>query len=603
MDASPLTRDIDTTLTDYRLLDAPPEGYVEAQCTTMLYQHAWFMSFIVGITASSFTAYMFLRQVSPVLVYSWLGFFWLVLCLRIGLILLFRKIRPVADALPGWSRYYMGTVWLNGLAWGLPAWWLVPDDLILVFFYALVISGFVAGAVPGLSFKIRAFYGFAFLAIAPFIVKIFQMGGDAYYMIGVLSVLFGVINTASARISNHRVREQVLLEYENRSLVRKLNEEKERAEAATLAKSRFLAAASHDLRQPLHALSLFVDMLDTDQSSVESNNTISNIRTSTENIADLLSGLLDISRLDAGAEQPDLKPFPIQMVLDQLELNGKKAAQDKNLDLRIRPCDAWVRSDANMLSRILSNILVNAIKYTSRGGVLVACRPQGKNLRFEIYDTGEGIEEINLDRIFDEFYQVNNPARDRRKGLGLGLAIVRRLAALLEHDLELNSVPGRGSRFRLVLAQEKPRAHVSEMYEQYVDDVAGAMVLVIDDDVTILTAMETVLQNWSCTPVLADSLAQALEKLETLDRPPDVAIMDFRLADGASGIQVMKQINSRLEIELPVIIVTGETAPEQLREVQEAGYPLLHKPVSTASLRSLVSYLLEKNAASNNTPH
>jgi len=585
-------------LTDDRLLDSPPEGYVESQCTTMLYQHAWLMSFIVGITASSFTAYMFLRQVTPILVYTWLGFFWLVLCFRIGLILLFRKIRPTADALPGWSRYYTATVWLNGLAWGVPAAWLVPDDLILVFFYALVISGFVAGAVPGLSFRIRAFYGFAFLTLAPFIVKIFQMGGDTYYMIGVLSVLFGVINTASARISNHRVREQVLLEYENRSLVRKLNKEKERAEAATLAKSRFLAAASHDLRQPLHALNLLVDTLDVDQASVKSNDAISNIRTSTENIVGLLNGLLDISRLDAGAEQPDLKPFPVQLVLDQLELNFNGAARDKDIRLHIRPSDAWVRSDANMLLRILSNILGNAIKYTSRGGVLVTGRCRDAFLWIEIYDTGEGIEENNLDRIFDEFYQVNNPARDRRKGLGLGLAIVRRLAALLGHDLELTSISGRGSRFRLILPQEEPGAQAVTTQEQFVDDVAGAIVLVIDDDAAILAAMETILQRWSCIPVLAQSPSTALVELQSLERPPDLAIMDYRLAGGASGIEAIKKINSTLEAELPAIIVTGETAPEQLREVKESNYPLLHKPVSAAALRSLMSYLLEKKTAS-----
>lgn len=598
-----LQHDIDTSATDDRLLDSPPEGYIESQCTTMLYQHAWLMSFVVGMAASSFTAYMFLRQVSPVWVYSWLGFFWSVLCVRIGLILLFKRIRPTPGALPSWSRYYTGTVWLNGLAWGLPAQWLTPEDLVLVFFYALVISGFVAGAVPGLAFKIRAFYGFAILTIAPFAVKIFQMGGDTYYMIGVLSVLFLVINTASARISNGRIRKQVLLEYENRSLVRKLNQEKERAEEATLAKSRFLAAASHDLRQPLHALGLFVDTLDTDHSSFQGNDTLSNIRSSTENIVGLLNGLLDISRLDAGAEQPDLKSFPIQLVLDQLERNGKTPAREKNLELRIRPCDVWVRSDVNMLLRILTNIMVNAIKYTPQGEVLVACRRRGENLWLEIYDTGEGIEEENLERIFEEFYQVNNPARDRRKGLGLGLAIVQRLAALLECDLDLVSVPGRGSRFRIALPREESRDIISDTREQFVDDVAGAVILVVDDDAAILAAMETVLHNWSCTPILAESISQALEKLQVLGCLPDLAIMDYRLADGASGIQVINEINSRLEIELPVIIVTGEAAPEQLREVQESSYPLLHKPVSAAELRSLISYLLEKKAAGENAWH
>jgi len=598
MDA-PLTQDeAGVGSSEERLQDAPPDSYVDAQCTIMLYQHAWLMSFVVGLCASSFTAYMFLRQVAPDLVFAWLGFFWLVLCVRIGLILAFKRVgRPVMNALPRWSRYYTVSSWFNGLAWGFPAVWLVPEDLVLVFFYALVISGFVAGAVPGLSFKIKAFYGYSFLSIAPLAVKIFRMGGEAYFMIGVLSVLFVIINTASARISNARIRKQVLLEYENRLLVQKLKKEKERAEAATLAKSRFLAAASHDLRQPLHALGLFVDHLDADRAPGASDATINNIRTSTENIVGLLNGLLDISRLDAGAENAEVKPFPMQRVLDQLELNYKGAAQEKNLTLRIRACDAWVQSDANMVSRILGNILVNAIKYTAEGGVLVACRGRADRLWVEIHDTGEGIESVNLDRIFEEFYQVNNPARDRSKGLGLGLAIVRRLVALLEGELEIHSIPGRGTRFRLVLPRTVARTDMDEPPPQYVDDVAGALVLVVDDDKAIRTAMETLLLGWSCTPLLAGSEEDLWQAMQKLDRHPDLVIMDFRLSGGASGVQLMTEINSVVGTRLPAIFITGETAPGQLREVQESGYVVLHKPVSAAALRSAISYYRNNGSA------
>ena len=511
-----------------------------------------------------------------------------------GLILAFKRLRPATSSLPRWSRAYTTASNFNGLAWGLPAVWLVPEDLVLVFFYALVISGFVAGAVPSLSFKIKAFYGFALLTIAPFAVKIFQMGGEAYFMIGVLTVLFLVINTASARISNARIRKQVLLEYENRLLVKKLQHEKERAEAATLAKSRFLAAASHDLRQPLHALGLFVDHLDADRAFTGNDSTINNIRTSTKNIAGLLNGLLDISRLDAGAEHAEVNAFPMQRILDQLELDYGAAAQEKNLSLRIRPSDAWVNSDANLVNRIIGNLLVNAIKYTVDGGVLVACRERGDTLWMEVYDTGEGIDTDNHERIFEEFYQVNNPARDRSKGLGLGLAIVRRLVTLLDATLEIHSVRGRGTRFRLSLPLTAARTELDTPPSQYVDDVAGAVVLVVDDEEPIRSAMGTLLADWSCTPLLAGSETQVWDHLQAMDRAPDLVIMDVRLSAGANGVQLMQNIRSTLGTDVPAILITGETAPEQLREVQQSGYPVLHKPVSAAALRSAIGYYRTK---------
>ena len=576
----------------------PSATHIEAESVRLLYQHVWLMSLVVGVTATALTGYMFVGHVATPLIVGWLLFINGVIAVRVALIVLFKRLRPPQEQYAKWGRYYMTCAWLNGFGWGLPALVLDPGDLTTVFFYTLVIGGFVAGAIPGLSFNMRAFYGFSGFAAVPLIVELLWLPQDFFKLLGVLSLLFLIINTASARISNHRIKQQIRLEYENRQLVDYLKAEKERAERANEVKTRFLAAASHDLRQPLNAIGLFVDALDARIRLPETRRIVDNLKLSTHSLKGLLNSMLDISKLDAGVVQPDLADFSLQLLLDQLALEFGPEAANKGLALRIRPYDVWVRSDPIMLTRVLRNLLSNAIRYTPSGGVLLGCRRRARTIRIEVHDTGPGIPAAEIEQIFEEFYQRDNPERDRDKGLGLGLAIVKRLAHLLQHELRVQSRVGRGSVFAIAVPSARAAVQPSTATPEYQADMAGALVLVIDDDAPIRVGMEEILHSWGCRTILADSAESALQQLGHNERTPDLIVADYRLREGKTGVQGIERINAHVGRDIPAIIVTGDIAPERVREAKRSGYHLLHKPVSAANLRSLASYLLQKAQAS-----
>jgi len=574
----------------------PSESYLETESVKLLYQHAWLMSLVVGVVATSLTGYMFFGHIETYLIVSWLLCINGIIAARIGLIVVFERVRPPEDQYPKWGRYYLALAWLNGFAWGLPALVLDDQQLTLVFFYTLVIGGFVAGAIPGLSFNIRAFYGFAILSAMPLIMRLFSWPEEFFQILGVLSLLFVMINIASARISSRRIKQQIQLEYENRQLVGRLQTEKERAERANEIKTRFLAAASHDLRQPLHAMGLFVDALDARIRFPEVRRIMDNLKLSTESLKGLLNSMLDISKLDAGTLKPDVSDINLSLLLDQLALEFGPQAASKGLKLRIRACDAWVRSDPIMLARILRNLLTNAIRYTQTGGVLLGCRRHNGKVRIEVYDTGPGISAGETEHVFEEFYQIDNPERDREKGMGLGLAIVKRLADILQHGLEVRSRVGKGSVFAITVPAARAAERLDAKTQPYRADLSGALVVVIDDEAPIRNGMDELLQAWGCRTVLADSAAGALQQLARNDLIPDLIVADFRLREGDTGVQAIKRIGAQVGRDIPAIVVTGDIAPERLWEAKESGYRLLHKPVSAASLRSLAGYLIERAA-------
>lgn len=573
---------------------APSANYLETESVRLLYQHAWLMSLIVGVAATTLTGYMFIGHVDESLIIFWLLFINGIIVTRVGLIILFARLRPGEDQYLKWGRYYLALAWLNGFAWGLPAFVLDGQNLTLVFFYTLVIGGFVAGAIPGLSFNIRAFYGFALFSAIPLIVRLFLWGEDFFQILGVLSLLFVMINTASARISHRRIKQQIRLEYENRQLVDFLKTEKERAERANEIKTRFLAAASHDLRQPLHAMGLFVDALDARIQFPDVRKIVDKLKLSTQSLKGLLNSILDISKLDAGVLKPDVSDFNLRILLDQLALEFGPQSASRGLKLRIRPCEASVRSDPIMLARILRNLLTNAIRYTQAGGVLLGCRRRNGKVRIEVYDTGQGIPAGEIEHVFEEFYQVDNPERDRNKGLGLGLAIVKRLADLMQHELEVHSRSGKGSVFAITVPAARAAPQPDAQTQAYRADLADALIVVIDDETPIREGMGEILQAWGCRTILADSAHSALQQLASEHLVPDLIVADYRLREGKTGVQAIERINAHVGQDVPAIVVTGDIAPERLREAKESGYRLLHKPVSAASLRSLASYLIEK---------
>lgn len=394
---------------------------------------------------------------------------------------------------------------------------------------------------------------------------------------------------------------QCLLDAEGRSLgyrtsVRDITQRKQdedalraahaEAERANRAKSRFLAAASHDLRQPLQAINMFVGALKSTATGPENEEIIAAIEDSLRVTNSLLDSLLDVSRLDAGVLEPKPQAMAIGDLLDRMELEFAGPAAEKDIDLRVVASSAFVRSDPILLDRVVRNLVSNAVRYTRHGRILVGCRRRGTTLRLEVWDTGIGIPADKLEVIFEEFYQIGNPERDRTRGLGLGLAIVDRMAKLLGHRIDLRSEPGRGSMFAVELpivtgtVPEEPSETATR------DRLAGALLVAIDDEPAQLRAMTEVLRRWGCEVLAATSTAEAITEMPKRGgRIPDAIVADYRLRDGATGAEAILAIRAALNRQIPGIILTGDIEPTRLRQVKASGFALLHKPIDADRLR------------------
>ncbi|MEI2644596.1 MAG: ATP-binding protein [Candidatus Competibacter sp.] len=377
-----------------------------------------------------------------------------------------------------------------------------------------------------------------------------------------------------------------------------LNTARQGAEQANAAKTRFLATASHDLRQPIHALGLFFANLADRVRNAETEPLIGQIEESIAAIDGMLNALLDISKLDAGVIRPHIGPVAVAELFKRLDAEYQPLARETANSLRVRSSRAIVQTDLAMLERILRNLLANALRYTSNGRVLVGARCRAGQLRIEVHDTGSGIPADQLEAIFWEFHQLGNPERDRHQGLGLGLglAIVKRLAALLGYPITVRSRLGRGSCFTIA----PPLAERSACYPSPASaavpgrELQGRRVLVLDDDSPVLEAMSGLLGRWGCAVIKALSLVEAQNQLES-QAPPELLVVDYRLRGEVSGLEAVAVLQKNLRRYVPTLIITGDTDPEHLREAEASGYPLLHKPVQPAKLRSAVRHLIRAN--------
>ncbi len=365
-------------------------------------------------------------------------------------------------------------------------------------------------------------------------------------------------------------------------------------EAASVAKARFLAAASHDLRQPLYALTLFSSALATDERDPVRLDRIAHIQECVEALDHLFSELLDLSRLETGAMQLEITEFPLDRVFEEVSRNFRMIAEQHELRLVVRPTRLWVRSDRTMLARILNNLVSNALRYTREGGVLVGARRRlDGTVRVDVWDTGSGIAPEHQSRVFDEFYRVEGYCNDRddgpRRGLGLGLATVQRLADLLDTTVRLQSSHGRGSMFSFQLPVVAPQPSADRLPLEQPVDLTGQRVLVIDDEPAILAGIRYLLRSWGCEVQTAEDRTQALEAAESWPMPPDLVISDLRLRGGENGLDILAALDAYYlrsgVMPFPRLLITGETRSDRLREIMAAKIPVLYKPVSPEQLR------------------
>jgi signal transduction histidine kinase len=379
---------------------------------------------------------------------------------------------------------------------------------------------------------------------------------------------------------------------ERREVEQALEAAKTVAEKANVSKTRFLAAVSHDLLQPLNAARLFVSALLGQDYPDRLKGLIGNIDHSLGAVESLLDALLDICRLDVGTIEPELISFPVADLLKGVVTEHQPMAAEKGLELRYVPCSATVRSDWRYLRRIIQNLLSNALRYTDKGRVLLGCRPVEGGIRIEVWDTGRGIPADKLDDIFEEFRQLRTGGASRHVGLGLGLAIVKRAATMLGLPVGVRSTPGKGSVFWVTVPLGEAPAITAPATVPADIPLDGRRILVIDNEISILAGMEALLQGWRAVAYLAASEDEAVELLAEVPEPPELIVADYHLDDGATGLEAIDRVEQALGCKLPAIVVTADRSEETRDRIAARGCRAMSKPVNPAELSALLSQLL-----------
>jgi signal transduction histidine kinase/ActR/RegA family two-component response regulator len=539
-----------------------------------------------------------LGYVKPWTAVAWVGY--LVICALCNLALRQAYLRSPSGR-ENWRAWALAFTAINvavGLGFGWAPMGLAvgavgerPDLELLVLIVTLCVA---SGAIVAFGPYLLTFVLFFLSATLPFTVASFFSSDPLLHRLVpmLMPIFIGGMGGLGIR-ANRSFAQLVSLQIRAEQMAEDLQRQKEIAERANLAKSTFLAAASHDLRQPVHALGLFVGALRGLVLPREAEPLIDQIDASISALDGLFGALLDISRLEAGVVPVQRRSFPIRPILERVCRDCAADADASGVRLTWVESAAILDADPVLMERILRNLVSNAVRYTHRGRILVGTRRRGAAISLQVWDTGIGIPIHEQDRIFQEYYQIGNPERDRGKGLGLGLAIVRRLADLMGCDLSLRSEPGKGSCF----AVSVPLANQTSRPETPAADIAPAvsgakLIVVIDDEVAVREGTARLLATWGHRVVAAGSGGEAIERLSSCPSTPDLLFCDYRLPGDENGIEVIERLRGEYNASIPAILVTGDTAPDRLAEARASGLVLLHKPVPNGKLRAAVANVI-----------
>lgn len=537
--------------------------------------------FIVAAVIAGMAA----RHHSVVLPSLWLGLVVAVLAVRWSIL----GRLPTTDSISVRRRLHIAIALnaLSGITQGLSLYFFffLPDFERAI--HSMLLIGFCAGSVARTGGHMPMFLAY----LAPTIVPLSLAWAISAAMSGrllldgsmaVLIALLGVILTALARDTFRLFKDSFDIRLQQVELNARLRAALETAEEASRAKTRFLASASHDLRQPMHSLGVFAAALAMRPLDERSRGIVAHMNEALSELGSELDSLLDISKLDANLVRMHPSAVRLRPLLERLQGSFAPAARAKRIDLHLEcPQDVCVRSDKTLLERVLRNLIDNAIKYTTAGSVRVHAEADGGQTRIVIADTGRGIPEAEHERVFEEFYQIENRARDRTQGLGLGLAIVKRLLDLLEIDMRLKSSAGAGTEFTLILQNVPPDDAADAIAPAAVPTLAGIHVLVVDDEARIRIGMRELLEHLGCEVTDAASTADAAAHARA--RRPDVLLVDFRLRGEDDGLKTIGAIRADYP-DLPALLISGDTAAEQLARADAVGMTLLHKPVAANAL-------------------
>lgn len=540
-------------------------------------------------------------------------------CVVFGCILLLRLVTLRRYARAGWAgvsadarrwqRWWNAGAMASGACWGLAAWLFYNDGRAFhQTTLLLIVYSFCVGAIPLMASQHRPFFAFISLCFVPTIVRIATGGStDALMLAGVLSLVF-IMTAVLGRIYRRTFDRAIELKVRTEMLAVQLqtekaaaDEAKRAAETANRAKTQFFAAASHDLRQPLHAMGLFAEALRAkSRGDEEVTHLVNSINSSVDALEGLFGELLDITKIDTGGVDPQPRHFALRELFQRLKLQYEPTAFEKGLSLRFRGAHHVVYGDPVLIDRIVRNLLSNAIRYTVDGGVLVSARRRGDEVLLQVWDTGVGIALAEQPRVFDEFYQVQANAPlglHQPKGLGLGLSIVQRLARLMEAPLQLASMPGQGSVFTLTVPPGKvQRSQLSEPGTG--KPVLGLTlehrhIVIVEDEPAVREGLVVLLKGWGASVDSFDTVSAAEAWAGGPGvTTPDLAIVDYRLPEGRTGIEALTSLRAAFGQPLPAILVTGSTMTGHEEESSRHDFHLLIKPVAPNKLRAMIAFKL-----------
>jgi len=509
----------------------------------------------------------------------------------------FSKKNVSLEQISAQGKGYLLLILCSGCLWGSTSLLFFDIELETSTFLILTLITMISGSMTALSSQLTAYASFAIPAIVPLILQMFLQGLVFYDWLGIGTTIYLLATFAFSRNLNHVINNFLVLKYENLDLVADLKEQTETANRASNDKSRFLAVASHDLRQPLHAVNLFIETLGAKITTEAQQYDLNRIRQGLDSLGELFNALLDISQLDSDTTPINKIDFQIDELVQKLVDQFSLEAKAKQLNLSMRNSHQLVYSDSVLLERLIRNLLSNAIRYTEKGSIeLFFSNASDSTLQLHITDTGIGIPNKDKENIFSEFFQLHNPERDRSKGLGLGLAIVRRISLLLEHPIHLHSEPDKGTEFiiHLPIGKSNGQRTNTQPITLNVNKLKGLDVLVIDNELDILDAMQNLLIAWECNVTGVESTEKAL-KLIAHGKPPDFILADYRMPGGLNGCEVVKLICQQAG-NIPSLIITGDTGGKVLAEIKAANLIMLNKPIKPAQLRLSMTRLVKKEA-------
>jgi signal transduction histidine kinase len=536
---------------------------------------------VLGTTVLAIALVAALWQARPAeLLLGWLAAVLIEGAVRLKAASAFAASAHLLDHVQRWARRWVLQAAVAGALWGAAApLFFSPDDPTHQIVLVAVMLGVAFGSLTLYATHRPALLSFLPLALLPLTGSLVAEGSPSYYAAAVVMLVLLVIAYLFGRNYSSAIYASVRNNYENEVLVDQLISEKRAAEeargvaeTATLSKTRFLAAASHDLRQPLQAIGIYVALL---RKRVQGPTAplVGNLSSAVDSLSRLVEELLEVSRLDAGAIQPRLQAVAIDDLLKELEQEFTPMAAAKGLRLRVRKSGAAILTDQLLLLRVLRNLLSNAIKYTRSGGVLVAARLRGRMLSIEVWDSGPGIKDREQDRIFDEFYRGESGKSERGSGgFGLGLSIVKRICGLLQHPLTMTTRTGLGTRFRVegpLAAPPARRAREAQPAEPVIRRLVGFTVVVIEDNEEILNSMTRLLRSWGADITSATSFNASLVRKLSLHPRVDLILADHNLGDShVTGVEAAFRIRELVGQAVPVIMLTAVQSMEVLLEFQ-----------------------------------